>query len=462
MNGTSRVNGLILLALCAAVAVLPQIAAFAADTTPPTGTVVINDNRSVTNSVNVTLKLTWSDGDGSGVGFMRFSNDGATWSAWEPPVSPLAYTLPGGDGYKTVRVQFRDNANNRSTTYSDYIRLDTTPPTGSILINGGLANTASLTVTLGMTWADGTGSGITRMRFSDDGAHWTAWGTPKPFVYHTMPSGAGYHTVRVQFMDGGGNYSTVANDYIKYVPPTEETITLPGGVPLVMVWIPGGSFNMGSPDEEAGRSSDEGPVHPVKVGGFWMAKQELTKRQWQAVMGTTPWAGQPFVSSDPDSPAVFVSWNDAQSFIAIANNYTDKEFYLPSEAQWEFACRGTGTPATRFYWGDDTALTAMGNYAWYWGNCLSEAYAHLAGKRTPNSFGLYDMSGNAWEWVADWYHGDYAGAPTDGSAWLSPSGQYRVLRGGNWSYTGTDCRSAARYGQDPTASDFTTGFRLAK
>jgi len=184
---------------------------------PPTGAIVINNNRSVTNRANVTLSLTWSDDDGSGVSRMKFSNDGVTWTAWESLAATKAWTLSDGDGYKTVRVMFRDKAGNNSVVYNDYIRLDTTPPTGSIIINDGASTTATRTVSLGLTWSDGTGSGVSRMRFSMDGAHWSAWEPPKNPKPYTLPATPQYYTVRVQFLDGGNNYSAVYNDYIKLV-----------------------------------------------------------------------------------------------------------------------------------------------------------------------------------------------------------------------------------------------------
>ncbi len=189
------------------------------DTTPPTGAIVINDNRSVTNSPGVTLALTWNDGAGSGTARMRFSNDGATWTAWEPLAATRAYTLPAGEGYKTVRVQFLDRTNIKSAVYSDYIRVDTIPPTGSIVINNGASSTKTPSVTLGLTWSDGTGSGVSRMRFSDNGATWTPWEALKATRAYTLPAGAGYHTVRVQYLDGGSNHSPVYNDYIKLLTP---------------------------------------------------------------------------------------------------------------------------------------------------------------------------------------------------------------------------------------------------
>jgi N-acetylneuraminic acid mutarotase len=189
------------------------------DTIPPTGTVVINSNRSVTNNPNVTLSLTWSDGNGSGVSRMKFSNDSVTWSAWETLAATKAWTLAAGEGYHTVRAMFRDKAGNNSSIYSDYIRLDTVPPSGSIIINAGASSTKSRTVSLGLTWSDGTGSGVSRMRFSIDGATWTAWELLKTPRSYTLPVPLGYYTVRVQYLDAGNNYSAVYNDYIKLVTP---------------------------------------------------------------------------------------------------------------------------------------------------------------------------------------------------------------------------------------------------
>ncbi len=189
------------------------------DTVPPSGTVVINSNRSVTNNANVTLSLTWADTGGSGAVRMKFSNDGNTWSAWEALAATKAWALPAGDGYKTVRAMFRDKAGNNSIIFSDYIRLDTTAPTGSILINAGAASTKSRTVSLGLTWSDGSGSGVSRMRFSIDGSTWTAWEAPKATKSYLLPATLGYYTVRVQYLDGGNNYSPVYNDYIKLIAP---------------------------------------------------------------------------------------------------------------------------------------------------------------------------------------------------------------------------------------------------
>ena len=185
------------------------------DTTSPTGTIVINNDSSVTNGRHVTLTLAWSDGTGSGVSRMRFSNDGQNWTAWQLPAATVTYTLPAGpDGHRTVRVQYLDKANNYSAVYSRYILLDTIPPTGTIVINNGAQTTSSQYVTLGLTWSDGSGGGVTRMRFSDDGTHWTIWEPPTATRMHQFPTGDGYKTVRVQYCDKAGNYSVSYRAYI--------------------------------------------------------------------------------------------------------------------------------------------------------------------------------------------------------------------------------------------------------
>jgi formylglycine-generating enzyme required for sulfatase activity len=200
--------------------------------------------------------------------------------------------------------------------------------------------------------------------------------------------------------------------------------------------------------------------------GFWMGKYELTKAQWTAVMGTTPWARHELVLDDPDSPAVDVSWFDAQSFITTLNSLTGKAFRLPSEAEWEYACRAGTTD--RFYWGDDPDYTVGNDYAWWKYNTfdVDEDYAHVVGQNLPNSFGLYDMSGNVWEWCNDWYDDYPDGSVTDPTGPTSPPGPFtgppRVVRGGSWYTEGLLCRSAARSGSIQTRKSARNGFRLSR
>jgi formylglycine-generating enzyme required for sulfatase activity len=243
----------------------------------------------------------------------------------------------------------------------------------------------------------------------------------------------------------------------------EETIMLPGEVPLEMVWIEPGIFMMGCYTDEQDSYTNEEPQHEVTVSGFWMGKYEVTKAQWEAVMGTKPWLGQDHVIDNPYSPAVYVSWIHAKEFITELNSYTGKTFRLPSDAEWEYACRAGTT--TRFYWGDDPDYTVGNDYAWWNYNAgnASEAYAHVVGQKLPNAVGLYDMSGNCWEWCEDDYSYSYTDAPTDGSPWVnSPRSLLRVRRGGAWNYFGDLCRSASRGSYSPWELFSHGGFRLAR
>ncbi|MBW7864363.1 MAG: SUMF1/EgtB/PvdO family nonheme iron enzyme [Candidatus Hydrogenedentes bacterium] len=683
--------------LCLAVAWIPQQRANAAlDTIPPSGTIFINNNLSVTNNHNVTLSLTWSDGVGSGVTRMRFSNDGKTWTAWEPLTAAKAWTVPDGEGYKTVRVQYRDAAGNNSTVYNDYIRVDTIPPTGSILINNNLSVTNSRNVTLSLTWSDGAGSGVTRMRFSIDGRTWTAWELLKATRQYTLPGANGHKTVRVQYRDAGGNNSAAFNDYINLqtnepvmtpnvvgqtqavasssitgasltvgsvteqyhatvpigrvisqnpaagtslaqgsavalmvsrgpepvlapnvvgqtqaaaalsitdagltvgavteqyhattpvgkvisqnpaagasvvpgsavnlvvsigqpilsVTPakrlvgaegsittfsvantgtgmmnwsanvtvggswcritsgmigtnsgtvnvvydtnsgqsprtgeitvtaggamgspvkvkveqtiaggTEETILLPGNLPLVMVWVPAGSFMMGRYSGELDSFDTEDPQHQVTVPGFWMGKYEVTQAQWKAVMnGDNPsyFQGMSYGNTE-NRPVDQVNKTNIKVFLTALNAATGKTFRLPSEAEWEYAARAGTT--TRFYWGDDLSFNTINHYAWHQVN--SNMQTHDVGTKLPNAFGLYDMSGNILEWCDDFWHSSYTGAPIDGSSWIYPSTSSSVLRGGSWiSSIGGGCRSAFRYTiTTPSYTMSTLGLRLAR
>ena len=263
--------------------------------------------------------------------------------------------------------------------------------------------------------------------------------------------------------------------------PEEITVYLLGDVPLVLVRIPAGSFQMGSPDTERSRDSDEGPVHTVNIAyDFYMGKTELTQRQWRAVMGSWP----EFVPSSAwgvgdNYPAYYISWNDCQDFISALNQYVTKTaqgpatFRLPSEAEWEYACRG-GTQ-TRFFFGDSLSVddgatdgpagTLPGNrsdYMWFGANNSPYGTKRVGTKR-PNQFGLYDMSGNVWEWCQDCWQSSYSGAPTDGSAWESPYyGPHRVVRGGYWNYDARYCRSADRNAFNPDPRDADVGFRLLR
>ncbi|MCI0524508.1 MAG: formylglycine-generating enzyme family protein, partial [Acidobacteria bacterium] len=217
------------------------------------------------------------------------------------------------------------------------------------------------------------------------------------------------------------------------------------GVPLEMIFVPGDTFKMGSPKGKG--SDDERPQHDVTMPGFYIGKFQITQAQWKAVMGANPSS----FKGDPTLPVECVSWNDAKGFCENLALITGKAYRLPSEAEWEYACRA-GT--TGEYAG---ALDVM---AWYDKN--SGKKTHPVGQKQSNAFGLYDMHGNVWEWCEDVWHDDYIDAPTDGSAWLSGGdSSYRVLRGGSCFSYGRYCRSAYRDNHlVPGARDVYIGFRV--
>ncbi|WP_013335089.1 formylglycine-generating enzyme family protein [Gloeothece verrucosa] len=240
-------------------------------------------------------------------------------------------------------------------------------------------------------------------------------------------------------------------------------ITSSGKPFLEMMAIPGGEFMMGSPSEEMGNDLKEKPRHRVSVPPFYMGKYPVTQAQWYAVMGNNP----SFHRDRGDSfPVTVVSWYEALEFCAKLSTLTKLNFNLPTEAQWEYACRGGTT--TPFYLGE-TLTFELANYNSY--STYADELPQPARARTtkvdnfpPNAFGLYDLHGNVSEWCLDVYHEDYQGVPTDGSAWGRGSNvqhnNYRVLRGGSYSDPPWDCRSAFRVGGGTGVQTAFIGFRV--
>ena len=235
---------------------------------------------------------------------------------------------------------------------------------------------------------------------------------------------------------------------------TGETHTIPldspeGVVELVMVKIPAGTFEMGNNSGDP----DEKPVHHVTISkDFYIGIHEITQAQWQAVMGNNP----SYMKWD-SLPMENVSWNDCQEFITKLNQMDHGTFRLPTEAEWEYACRAGTT--TDFYWGNEN----IDNYAWYFDN--SSSYTQDSGSNSqevamklPNNFGVFDMSGNIYEWCNDWY-GDYTSKSVV-DPMGNQSGSYRVMRGGSWETTAWYCRSSDRTSYFPKYSGRGLGFRI--
>jgi len=218
------------------------------------------------------------------------------------------------------------------------------------------------------------------------------------------------------------------------------TLALGAGVTIKLVLVPAGKFTMGSPETEKGRFKSEGPQREVTISrAFHMGIYEVTQAQWKAVMNTMPWEGEAVKPGD-SKPAVCISWNDATSFCKALSKKTGKTVRLPTEAEWEYACRAGTT--TAFCSGDDPSK--LGDYAWYLGNLVSLGSPNPVGGRKPNAWGLYDMHGNVAEWCSDWCeYSWYAKADTRDPKG-PPTGTHRAIRGGA-SYTPSQlCRSANR------------------
>jgi formylglycine-generating enzyme required for sulfatase activity len=242
---------------------------------------------------------------------------------------------------------------------------------------------------------------------------------------------------------------------------------LANDVTLDMVAIPAGEFWMGAKDNEQGASKDEYPRHTVKVPAFYLGRYPVTQAQWAAVaklkkvkIDLQP---DPANFKGKDRPVEQISWWEAVEFCERGDRKTGKTYRLPSEAEWEYACRaGSETP---FHFGD-TLSTKIANYNGNstYGKGVKEQYRQQTtpvGSFPPNAFGLHDMHGNVWEWCADHWHENYDRAPQDGSAWIEGgNSDRRRLRGGSWSNDPADCRSACRFTSKPARRNCAIGFRV--
>ena len=234
---------------------------------------------------------------------------------------------------------------------------------------------------------------------------------------------------------------------------------------MELIEIPAGKFTMGSPEGEKDRQKNEAQVVVTLTKSFGLGKYEVTQGQWKSVMGTEPWLNQGGVQIGEDNPATYVNWDDATEFCKTLTATERKsgklkaneEYRLPTEAQWEYACRA-GTE-TAFSFGDDESK--LGEYGWFGGNAgdAGEEYAHKVGLKKPNPWGLHDMHGNVLEVCSDWY-GEKLSSGVDPVGPNAGSG--RVLRGGSWYGVASDRRSASRVYINPAFRFDCLGFRIVR
>ena len=221
----------------------------------------------------------------------------------------------------------------------------------------------------------------------------------------------GTYTVALTVTNDFGNDTETKTNYIKVTSDFVE-----------MVEVTGGTFQMGS----TSGGSDETPVHTVTLSDFKIGKYEVTQKQWHDVMGTNP-----SYFTGNDLPVEHVSWNDVQTFITKLNEQTGNTYRLPTEAEWEYAARGGISASSTSCAGSNT----IGDVAWYYDNSGSET--HTVGTKQANELGIYDMSGNVWEWCNDWYGSDYYSSSPQNNPQGSSTGSYRVKRGGSWGGSAT-------------------------
>jgi len=264
---------------------------------------------------------------------------------------------------------------------------------------------------------------------------------------------------------------------------------------MKLVYIPAGSFVMGSSDSAAQLSreyyrkeedfADEFPQHQVRISkGFWMGQTEVTQGQYKSVMKESPWSvaksfqkvldpavdviksipsllsGAKSFQKDPDCPAGFVSWYKAVEFCRKLSEKEGKTYRLPNEAEWEYACRAGTT--TRFSFGDSDS--SLDDYAWYRSNAheVDQKYAHQVGLKKPNPWGLYDLHGNVWEWCSDFYDKDYYSNSPSVDPKGPPAGSARSLRGGSWLDLGSGLHCSSRHSSDPDTRVLLIGFRVVR
>ncbi len=258
----------------------------------------------------------------------------------------------------------------------------------------------------------------------------------------------------------------------------KSEVIITNSIEMNMVLIPSGEFRMGSGKSTSeitsqfrikGGTGDnvfnqEHPQHRVKIDKpFYLSATVVTQKQWKAVMNSSPWKGKKHIKEGDTYPATYVSWNDVQEFIQKLNQKEGVTYRLPSEAEWEYACRAGSE--SMYYFGEST--TTLREHAWLNKNTenIGKQYAHQVGKKKPNVYGLFDMHGNVWEWCGDWYDKSYYNSLKEKVS-VNPqgpaSGLSRVMRGGSFHHSPQHIRSAYRYSYSPSESGGTIGFRLIK
>ena len=241
-------------------------------------------------------------------------------------------------------------------------------------------------------------------------------------------------------------------------PPAIEGAEFTNSSGMTFIRIKPGKFWIGSQGDEAGRESDESPQRLIRFEkDYFLGRTEVTQAQWMEVMETRPWSGRDFIQERGYNPAIYISWEDAVAFCEKLSEQDGRNYRLPTEAEWEYACRAGTT--TRYSFGDDESDLNL--YAWWERNSFKreEKYAHRVATKKPNPWGLYDMHGNVLEWCQDWYL-RYSLDPTNEDDIAMQRPEHRVLRGGSWLIEAHRSRSANREYYEPRHRSGYSGFRV--
>lgn len=265
---------------------------------------------------------------------------------------------------------------------------------------------------------------------------------------------------------GGRSSSTTSSSYSSssrsssYGSSGQDFVENAWDINMRMIWVEGGEFMMGCTSEQGTCDDDEQNVRRVTVDGFYIGMLEVTQSQWEKVVGTSVYqqrnkkdASDSMAGVGPNYPMYYVSWEEAMEFCRLLSNKTGKTYTLPTEAQWEYAARG-GQKADGTKYAGSNMNDAV---AWYTDN--SGSSTHPCGTKRANALGIYDMSGNVWEWCKDWYSSSYTSYDTNNPTGPS-SGSYRVLRGGGWGSRASYCRVAHRSYDSRGGRDYNRGFRV--
>jgi formylglycine-generating enzyme required for sulfatase activity len=345
-------------------------------------------------------------------------------------------TVPGSEGVSSIQVPMTGSAAFFRAATTTQMPVITEPPVNLAVTQGNLAAFSVGAVGVpapSYQWCfNGAGlSGATGSTFS---------------ISSSQPANVGDYTVVASV----GSLSVTSSAATLVLLPPYGHLT----------WIPAGTFVMGSPTNEVGRLADEGPQTTVTLTrGFWIGTYDVTQLEYTNLIGSNPSA----FTDSPQEPVEYLSWNDATNYCytltqreqaagRIPANY---QYRLPTEAEWEYACRAGTT--TRFSYGDDPGYTNLGAYAWYTNN--SGMTTHPVGQKLPNPWGLYDMHGNVWEWCQDWL-ATYPGGSVTNPVVNPPTGAYPIVRGGSYYFGGAYCRSAMRNAMaDPNGTRYDVGLR---